>query len=1172
MIQRLKSLSIKARVTLLTLATFIAGLWILFFFIQHNLQKDIQHLASEQQYTTANIVANEINEQLNDRINVLKGVATLIDSAVMADQAALQAFMMQRPGLERLFNQGFFITDAQGEVIASLPIEMGRVNLNYSDLPHIAATLKDGKTRISSPLMGKLTKSPVFHFVTPILDSNNNPLGSLVGAINLAQPNFLDKITRTPYGKTGGYVLIDATARTIITATNSTLIMKKLPEGENPLADRFMLGFEGSGISSHLGMVEVLASGKSISAANWRIIAMLPTDEAFAPIKTMQQRTWLITLLLSLLTGLFTWWMIRRELSPLIETVHSLANLPVSEPLLQPPSATNQNEIGLLIEAFNQRVMRLSEQQKNLILNEQRLTQILDQTHVHLWAFDGQHYTFVNKQWFEFTGHPPEEGLTIEMWTSVVHPDDIAKATDIWRTNWQTKSEHDNYFRLRRHDGVYRDFHCHAFPIYDENGEFIYFQGINIDITERKHLDEIFDKRVTALVESLNANEIALEALLNIDEMQRIQDEFASTHGVASIITKPDGTPFTKPSNFTQLCNDIIRTSELGCANCMKSDAIIGRFHPQGPIIQSCSSGGLWDAGASITVCGHHIANWLIGQVRNSAQSDDQIRPYARLIGVDEERFMQAYQLVPQMTQEQFNEIANDLFVLANHLPERVFHDPQQAKLLVQQKHYEKMENFRNEVMAALVEQVSLERVLETLIFGVQKIRPEMLCSVLLLGTDGKHFNQVIAPNLPNFYNTAIQGIEIGMGVGSCGTAAFTGKRVVAEDIQTHPYWASYKALAEQAGLGACWSQPILGSHGQVLGTFAIYHHQAHTPDAEGIALIEQSASLASIAIEQHRAKAAIIESEERFRSLADAAPTLIWVAGTDKLCNWFNQTWLEYTGRSMEQEYGNGWAEGVHAEDFDRCLSIYTTAFDARQSFQMDYRLRRHDGEYRWFMDVGRPRFDSHGQFVGYIGMLSDISDRKQLEDQVQQLAYYDALTNLPNRRLLEDRLTQAMAASKRSNHYGALMFLDLDNFKPLNDTHGHAVGDLLLIEVAKRLRGCVREMDTVARLGGDEFVVVLTELSPDRVTSTQQTLAVAEKIRLSIAAPFLLHFAQEDSSKKIIEHQCTTSIGVVMFLEHQVSLPELMKCADAAMYQAKDNGRNLVYLHSNSTTEQMA
>ena len=296
MIQRLKSLSIKARVTLFTLATFIAGLWILFFFIQHNLQKDIQHLASEQQHTTASIVANEINEQLNDRIKVLQGAATLIDSAVMADQAALQTFMMQRPGLERLFNQGFFITDAQGKAVASVPIEMGRVNLNYSDLPHIAETLKDKKVRISSPLIGKLINNPVFHFVTPILDENNHLLGTLVGAINLAQPNFLDKITRMPYGKTGGYVLIDATTRTIITATDSTLIMKQFLEGENLLADRFMLGFEGSGISSHLGKVEVLASGKSISAANWRIIAILPTAEAFAPIKTMQQRTWFITL------------------------------------------------------------------------------------------------------------------------------------------------------------------------------------------------------------------------------------------------------------------------------------------------------------------------------------------------------------------------------------------------------------------------------------------------------------------------------------------------------------------------------------------------------------------------------------------------------------------------------------------------------------------------------------------------------------------------------------------------------------------------------------------------------------------------------------------------------------------------------------------------------------
>ena len=129
----------------------------------------------------------------------------------------------------------------------------------------------------------------------------------------------------------------------------------------------------------------------------------------------------------------------------------------------------------------------------------------------------------------------------------------------------------------------------------------------------------------------------------------------------------------------------------------------------------------------------------------------------------------------------------------------------------------------------------------------------------------------------------------------------------------------------------------------------------------------------------------ALQESEERFRNLANAAPVLIWVAGTDKLCTWFNDTWLEYTGRSHEQEYGNGWAEGVLPDDLDRCLEIYTSHFDAHQPFQMEYRLRGHDGEYHWFIDVGRPRFNEQGQFVGYIGMLTDINDRKLMEQNMR-------------------------------------------------------------------------------------------------------------------------------------------------------------------------------------------
>ena len=198
-----------------------------------------------------------------------------------------------------------------------------------------------------------------------------------------------------------------------------------------------------------------------------------------------------------------------------------------------------------------------------------------------------------------------------------------------------------------------------------------------------------------------------------------------------------------------------------------------------------------------------------------------------------------------------------------------------------------------------------------------------------------------------------------------------------------------------------------------------------------------------------------------------------------------------------------------------------------------------------------------------GFVTIYSDITERKQMEDQVLRLAFYDDLTKLPNRRLLNDRLNQTMAASKRSSCYGALMFLDLDNFKPLNDTHGHVVGDLLLIEVADRLKACVREVDTVARFGGDEFVVMLSDLNPDKAESTLQAEIVAEKIRIRLAEPYLLTIRHEGKADSTVEHLCTVSIGVTLFLNHVADQDDILKWADAAMYQAKDAGRNSIRFH---------
>ena len=212
---------------------------------------------------------------------------------------------------------------------------------------------------------------------------------------------------------------------------------------------------------------------------------------------------------------------------------------------------------------------------------------------------------------------------------------------------------------------------------------------------------------------------------------------------------------------------------------------------------------------------------------------------------------------------------------------------------------------------------------------------------------------------------------------------------------------------------------------------------------------------------------------------------------------------------------------------------------------------------------------YDRDRRLQGVFAAARDITERKKAEAQILALALHDTLTGLPNRRLLNDRLDQAMTASKRNTSYGALIFLDLDNFKPLNDTHGHHVGDLLLIEVAQRICHCVRAVDVVARFGGDEFVVILSELGKAEPDAIEQAGSVAEKIRTSLDKPYVLKLRPEGKSEITVEHHCTASIGLMLFMNHAVSAEDIIKWADKAMYQAKEAGGNQVRFFAAEQTE---
>ena len=192
-----------------------------------------------------------------------------------------------------------------------------------------------------------------------------------------------------------------------------------------------------------------------------------------------------------------------------------------------------------------------------------------------------------------------------------------------------------------------------------------------------------------------------------------------------------------------------------------------------------------------------------------------------------------------------------------------------------------------------------------------------------------------------------------------------------------------------------------LRARNRTLGVFTLILSESGRRYGESdLALAEDLARRAALAADNARLYGEAQESERRFHTMADAAPVLLWQSGTDGLCDYFNQPWLDFTGRTMEQEAGNGWAEGVHPDDRDRCLQTYRTRFRAREPFRREYRLRRHDGEYRWVLDTGTPRFGPDGEFAGYIGSCIDITERRQAEQERARLVR-DVLFSATGRKL---------------------------------------------------------------------------------------------------------------------------------------------------------------------------
>ena len=446
------------------------------------------------------------------------------------------------------------------------------------------------------------------------------------------------------------------------------------------------------------------------------------------------------------------------------------------------------------------------------------------------------------------------------------------------------------------------------------------------------------------------------------------------------------------------------------------------------------------------------------------------------------------------------------------------------------QRHYADM-------LSMITDEAATSVVLDSLALFAERQSEGLLCSILLLSTDGKRLTHGSAPSLPAFYVRALDGSAIGPYAGSCGAAASSGKPVVAEDLMTDPNWEPWRDLASRAGLRACWSHPILSADGHVLGTFALYRAEPGAPSAMDVELVRRSAGLAAIALEraQHH------EDRRLAKVVFEQSLEGIMVTDTDDRIIMVNRSFELLTGYCATEVIGRVPDLLDPGRDDATSRSARRDALAAVGRWSGEAWGRKRTGEtYPVAMSVASV-CDAEGATSHYISILADVSDQKMQAARIEQLAFYDSLTGLPNRALFLDRLEQTLASSKRHGGQGAILFLDLDRFKEINDSLGHAVGDMALVEVSRRFQAVSRKEETLARLGGDEFVLIAEN------ADHQTAVRIASRLQRVLSEPLDL-MGQA--------YSVGASIGIAFYPADGTTSEDLIKRTDIAMYQAKANG----------------
>lgn len=563
-------------------------------------------------------------------------------------------------------------------------------------------------------------------------------------------------------------------------------------------------------------------------------------------------------------------------------------------------------------------------------------------------SMDGGLFVDVNDAWLEAIGYSNEEVIGRSSQDLELFPD-IEQYKLAGEELRDTGRLVDRELRIRCKDGSVRHglFSGEKIRIH---GQF-YFLTVMIDITERKRIEAAMEKRILSLSQPLDdASGISIEDLFNLDELQLIQDQFAEATGVASLITYPDGRPITRPSNFSRLCAEIIRSSEVGLARCRHSDNVIGRDCFASATVQPCLSAGLWDAGAAITVGGQHIANWLIGQVRDETQTEEAMRDFAREIGVDETDCVEAFREVPVMLRKQFARVAQVLFTLATQLSTSAYQNVQQARFITERKKVEEALRASRERLHSLfrVAPIGIAVVRERVLLEVNKRICEMT---------GYAPEELIDQNARMLYPRQ-EDYDL------AGTALYgsnTGKAI--SEVETR--WRRKDGTVIDILIASTPLDPNDGIKGTLFTALDI--------------------------TERKRAESLLRASEGRYRELVECANSIILRMDNKGRLTFYNEYAQRFFGYASDEVVGKDVVGTIvpETESSGRNLRemIAEIGRDPGRYATNENENMLHDGTRVWISWTNRPFHDEAGEVREILCVGNDITARKHAEEEKRQL-----------------------------------------------------------------------------------------------------------------------------------------------------------------------------------------